>query len=110
MKDLAGGEPGHGEKSSFRLWVWVVAVALIVLVGSPWVGVFLHREYLDWYVFIKHRPSLIFVFRSPYGLGDRGSLPLSEEKERQEALFEEFVERGGGVRRSLPLPGGLFGP
>jgi hypothetical protein len=78
-----------------------VGLALLLVACT---GVFRDREWGDLHVFLKHRPSAIVYFNSPLGEADLppGGLPPAEA--RREAEFVEFVEAGGGYRRSIGLP------
>ena len=79
----------------------------LLLIGAlfiaPFFGVYENREFATRHLFLKHRPCLTFRFRAPLGESDRRLQDLSPEDRRDEELFHEFVEAGGGDRRSLWL-------
>lgn len=81
----------------------LLTLILWLLVG-PMIGLFRDREFGELHVFIKHRPSTIVYFTSPIGEGDlpAGGLPAREAL--REAEYVEFVEAGGGFRRSVGIP------
>jgi hypothetical protein len=83
-----------------------LAFAAVLLLPLGWLmlGVFRDREHGELHLFVKHRPSRHFYFSSPVGESDRAFDALSERQRREEALYREYVEEGGGWKRDLPLP------
>lgn len=80
--------------------VAVLATAAFAL----WSGVHEHREFGEPYLFLKHRPSATFCFRSPVGESDTPAGALPPRERRDEARYREFVEEHGGFRRGILLP------
>ena len=62
------------------------------------------REFGEPRLFLKHRPSPIFCFRSHVGESDRQLASLSPAHREEEARFREFVEARGGWERAVHLP------
>jgi hypothetical protein len=87
----------------FAVTASLLAISFMVLLGSS-AGLFRDREWGDLHLFVKHRPSTLVYFSSPLGESDLppGGLPPREAE--REAEFVEFVEAGGGFRRSVALP------
>jgi hypothetical protein len=84
-------------------------IGAAVLAVALFVGFFRDREWSELHLFVKHRPSLKFLFRAPRGEADPSALPgrqgyLSPEDEAEERVYVEFVEEHRGGRRSVPLP------
>lgn len=58
-------------------------------------GVYAHDEFGGNHFFIKHRPILKWKFYSPTGMSDLELKDLSEEKRREQILFDEFIRDQG---------------
>lgn len=69
-----------------------------------WLGIFDDREFGEPYLFLKHRPSATFCFRSPVGESDTPASALPPRERWDEARYREFVEEHGGFRRGILLP------
>lgn len=87
-----------------------ITLASILTVVSAWalLGIFIEREWHDIHLFLKHKPSSKVLFYSPLGEADRSFVPgkegyLDSEAEIEESEYIEFVEEGGGYRRSIRL-------
>lgn len=86
----------------------LASVLAIVLSGWLFSGVFLDREWRDIHLFIKHRPSFKVFFVSPLGEADRSYVQgregyLTPDQEVEESAYIEFVEEGGGYKRSITV-------
>ena len=88
---------------SFAVATGLFALPFALVLGTM-TGAFRDREWGELHLFIKHRPSSIVYFSSPLGEADlpAGGLPPIEAK--REAEYVEFVEAGGGYRRSVWIP------
>ena len=83
--------------------ILVATVATCALVTYLFIGVFCEREWPDdLHLFVKHRPSLKMVFIAPKG--ESSDQPLRADQMIEESAYVEFVEEGGGWKRSLYIP------
>ena len=90
---------------SKRYWKYVISGALLLwLAGWLFLGIYRDREFSDKYLFIKHRPTFKFNFYAPAGESDKKPEDLAPENRQEEIMFIEFVEKGGGNWRCIPLP------
>ena len=82
---------------------FVFTLALPILSSSFWLfcGIYSDPEFGGLHLFLKHRPSPVFYFCSPFGESDR--LPSTEAEQRKELNFHEFVELHDGDRRSVTI-------
>lgn len=88
-----------------RLWKYLaVALPLVFLFGWLFLGVYRDREFGNRRLFVKHRPTLQFRFYAPLGESDYTLNDLNPEQSHEEIMFREYVEDGGGYRRSIPIP------
>jgi hypothetical protein len=83
-----------------------ILISGVFLLALSWLflGIYHDREFGDKYLFIKHRPSLKFRFFAPLGESDHTLNDLNSEQRYEEIMYEEYVENGGGYKRSIPLP------
>ena len=86
----------------FRV-VAILLTATIALLLTPMIGFFREREFGVLHVFIKHRPSSTVYFSSPLGESDPPPAGLPPHEAQREAEYIEFVETGGGYRRSIGI-------
>ncbi|MES0491492.1 MAG: hypothetical protein ABUK01_15970 [Leptospirales bacterium] len=56
-----------------------------------WIGQYIHPEFGDGQLFLKHRPHLQWTFSSPTGESDLQLEDLNEDDRYRELLYEEFV-------------------
>lgn len=89
-----------GFRRSIAVAVGLLAITHALVLGSM-VGVYRDREFRELHPFIKHRPSTILYFSSPIGEGNLPACGLPPREAQQEDEFVEFVEAGGGYRRSM---------
>lgn len=75
----------------------------VLLVGWLFLGVYKDREFGNRRLFIKHHASLKVSFYSPLGQSDYTLNDLDPKRSQEEVLYREYVEEGGGSRRSIPL-------
>ncbi|WP_345164167.1 hypothetical protein [Nibribacter koreensis] len=73
-------------------------LSAIGLCGRLWLGVYHHDEFIDSYLFIKHRPTFKWTFYSPRGQSDLYLEELSAAEQQEERHFEEFVRAHGMSR------------
>ena len=90
-----------------KVWIVLVSILLAFTLGACWysLGVYQDREFDDYYLFIKHKPSGTFYFHSPVGESDRLLSDLNHSDYESEILYREFIEDGGGWERAIYLPG-----
>lgn len=81
----------------------LLTLTLGLLLGTM-IGFFRDRELSELHVFIKHRPSSTVYFTSPVGEGNLPAGGLPPREARREDEYVEFVEAGGGFRRSVGIP------
>ena len=80
--------------------ICLLSFVISTLVMFTWLflGVFREREYGTHHIFLKHRPTMKFLFIPP----DESSRDSWGEKEKNQAhLYRLFVEERGGSSRSL---------
>jgi hypothetical protein len=93
-----------------RAWIPAVFAAATLVGAWLFLGVFEDREFKDPYLFVKHRPTAKVFFHAPMGESDTPTFDqLSPAQQYEERAFREFVELGGGYRRSLGMPICSFG-
>lgn len=73
---------------------------LLALIGSAllvrlFFGVYIHDEFGDTEVFVKHRPVWKWEFRSYLGSSDLDITDLSPEQQTEQRYFDEFVKNRG---------------
>ena len=74
----------------FLLFIFSVAIGIRI-----WFGVYIHEEFGDTELFIKHRPIWKWKFYSPINMSDLKLEDLSKEKREEQLLFNEFVTNQG---------------
>ncbi len=101
-KDSASQAPplSLGRMKPFHIFLVLAGLSAAVF-GKIWLGIYVEREFGTHHLFLKHRSTSSFFFRAPSGESDR--VDLSMEEELEESLYAEFVESGGGFRRSVYL-------
>ena len=72
--------------------------------GWLFLGIYRDREFRDKHLFIKHRPTFKFNFFAPLGESDHTLNDLNPEQRNEEIMYQEYVEQGGGYKRSIALP------
>ncbi|MCX2738913.1 hypothetical protein [Pontibacter anaerobius] len=78
--------------------VLAIVAILIILVVRLWFGIYLHDEFGETHLFLKHRPTWKWEFYSPLGMSDLRIEDLPKEKRNEQLLFEEFVSSRGMSR------------
>lgn len=58
-------------------------------------GVYVHDEFLEEHIFLKHRPIWKWRFYSPIRQSDKKIEDLSLEKQYERKMFNEFVSDQG---------------
>jgi hypothetical protein len=69
----------------------ILTVVGILILLKFWIGIYTHDEFGEKHVFIKHRPIWKTYFYSPRGMTDLKLSEMSEEKQYEQKLFDEFV-------------------
>lgn len=85
-----------------HLFIFLALACLVV--GCLYLGVYKEREFDEYRLFVKHRPCSCLYFHSPVGESDLSLSDLKGSDYQREMLFREFVENGGGWKRSILLP------
>ncbi len=73
----------------------VVFMAALLISVRLFCGVYVHDEFGEKRFFIKHRPTLKWIFYSPIGLTDKKIEDLSEKQKIEQKYFNEFVGNEG---------------
>ncbi len=68
---------------------------IFIVIAKLFMGVYIHDEFGDPHIFIKHRPTWKWKFYSPLGMSDRDINDLSENKKLEQLLFNEFIRDQG---------------
>ena len=68
----------------------VVTIGILVFLKF-WVGVYEDDEFYERNLFIKHRPIWKTYFYSPRGMSDLKLSEMTEEKRKEQLLFDEFI-------------------
>lgn len=79
------------------------ALPLVLLAGWLFLGVYKDREFGGHYLFIKNRPTFKLSFYAPLGESDYTLNDLDPDRAHEEVMYRQYVEDGGGYRRSIPL-------
>jgi hypothetical protein len=80
-------------------------VVLFFLCLFLFIGVYEDDEFSYNTIFIKHRPSFHFYYYNPQSIGENRTFESLSEKEKYEKLlYDEFVEKNNGFKRSLSIP------
>ena len=76
----------------------------LLLLCACWLflGIYRDREFGARHLFLKHRPTFKFSFSAPLGESDHTLNDLDPESRYEEEMYREYVEAGGGYRRSFP--------
>ena len=69
-----------------------------ILSGRLFLGIYVHDEFGEENLFVKHRPTWKWKFYSPQGMSDLQSEDLSEEQQIEQKYFDEFVTNQGMSR------------
>lgn len=76
--------------------VLVILLILSIAIGIRfWFGVYIHDEFGDTEIFIKHKPTWKWKFYSPINMSDLKLEDLSKDKKEEQQLFDEFVRNQG---------------
>lgn len=87
-----------------KLWKYLAAVLPVgLLAGWLFLGVYKDREFGGHHLFIKNRPTFKFSFYAPLGESDYTLNDLDPERAHEEIMYRQYVEDGGGYRRSISL-------
>lgn len=66
-----------------------------VLISRLFCGVYIHDEFSERNLFIKHRPIWKWKFYSPIGQSNTNIEKLSKEEQIEQKYFNEFVKDQG---------------
>jgi len=73
-----------------KLFLILSVVALFVIIRL-FCGIYIHDEFGEKNLFVKHRPTWKWRFYSPIGMSDVKIEELSEEKKIEQEYFDEFI-------------------
>ncbi|MBK1880727.1 hypothetical protein [Pelagicoccus mobilis] len=80
-----------------------ITAATLVLGAWAFLGVYQDREFSDYYLFTKHKPSLKFYFYAPVGESEKKVEDLPELERKEELAFVEYIHEGRGYERKIYL-------
>ncbi len=80
-----------------------ISIAGVLVILWLFVGVYEHREFRTYHLFLKNRPTLRLFFWSRVGESDQAIEKLPAHDQRAEKAYREFVEEGNGYKRSIWL-------
>lgn len=63
----------------------------ILIVLKFWIAIYEDGEFDDKYFLIKHRPIWKTFFHSPSGMSDLKLSEMSEERQKEQLLYDEFI-------------------
>lgn len=69
----------------------IFAIFAILIIAKLWVGINTHDEFGGKNLFIKHRPIWRTFFYSPRGMSDMKVFEMSEEQQKDQSLYDEFI-------------------
>lgn len=78
-------------KKKFLLGIGIITLLTTIL----FCGIARDSEFYEPTIFVKHRPTLKFHFYTPIGESDLKLEDLTEDKKREELLYQEFVVNQG---------------
>ena len=78
-----------------RTLKFLIIAFILAIIIRLFFGVYIHDEFGDPYIFIKHRPTWKWKFYSPLGMSDLDINDLSETKKLEQLLFNEFIRDQG---------------
>ena len=82
-----------------KKWLLILGfLTFAAVAGRFWLGVYIHDEFFEKHLFIKHRPTWKWKFYSPIGMSDKTMDDLSPEQQVEQRLFDEFVRDRGMSR------------
>jgi hypothetical protein len=87
-----------------RAVFFLLTLSHVALLAWLFGGIYREREFGDYHLFLKARPTARFYFTAPAGEADDEDIHLTPEEWSAEHAYQEQVEAQGGYRRSLPLP------
>lgn len=76
---------------SRKKFYFLIAAVLLLLSIRLFCGVYVHDEFGDEALFIKHRPTWKWKFYSPVGMSDLKMEDLTPEQQTEQEYFDEFV-------------------
>lgn len=69
----------------------VIVVVLVGLFIRFFCGIYIHDEFGEENLFVKHRPTWRWKFYSPIGMSDTAFEDLTPEKKVEQRYFDEFI-------------------
>ena len=78
-----------------KLLLSLLLVSLLFIGIRFYFDIYVHDEFGDISIFIKHRPIWKWKFYSPTGMSDLQITDLTEEKKEEQLLFNEFIRDQG---------------
>lgn len=77
------------EKMQFKkITLFIVSTFFLRL----WIGVYSDAEFGENWLFVKHKPTLKWRFYSPLGMSDKTLKNLTTKQQKEEILYQEFIE------------------
>lgn len=73
----------------------IFAIIIVVIASRLWLGIYVHDEFGENHLFIKHRPTWKWKFSSPIGMSDKQLVDLPVDKRNEQLMFNEFVKDQG---------------
>ena len=73
----------------FKLTIFFIII--IALVVRLFCGIYIHDEYKEQNLFIKHKPSWKWKFYSPSGMSELKFEEMTEEQKAEQKYWDEFI-------------------
>lgn len=67
----------------------------MAILGRLFLGVYVHDEFYEKHLFIKHRPTWKWKFYSPSGMSNLTMDDLTDKEKKEQLLFNEFIRDKG---------------
>lgn len=78
-----------------RIIPFLILVLILLVSIRIWFGIYVHDEFGDTELFLKHRPAWKWKFYSPIGMSDLRFENLSEKQKQEQLFFKEFITDQG---------------
>ena len=77
-----------------KIVIATIIISVILLIRF-FCGVYIHDEFGEKHLFLKHRPIWKWKFYSPIGMSDLKMEELSKENQLEQNYFNAFVSKRG---------------